>query len=69
METASAIMNEPAPPLGCLMAEVPYLLERIVAKLLSKEPDRRYQLIHDVKTDLEDLISDQESAPWTDIPR
>jgi serine/threonine-protein kinase len=55
METAAAIMNEPVPPLGRFLGEVPNRLEWVISKLLSKESGRRYQLIHEVKTDLEDL--------------
>ena len=62
METASAILNDPAPPLERYLAEVPYRLELIVAKLLSKEKERRYQLIHDVRTDLEDVKHEFESV-------
>ncbi|UCF37464.1 MAG: serine/threonine-protein kinase [Acidobacteriota bacterium] len=62
METASAILNESAPPLGRYLADVPYRLELIVSKLLSKEMQLRYQLIHDVKTDLGDSKRELESA-------
>jgi Tol biopolymer transport system component len=55
METAAAIMNEQAPPLGRYMGECPYRLELVVNKLLAKETDRRYQLIHEARIDLEEL--------------
>ena len=62
METASAILREDAPPIGRHLGDAPYLLLRIVDKLLAKDADRRYQLIHDVKTDLEDLRREEESG-------
>jgi serine/threonine protein kinase/TolB-like protein/tetratricopeptide (TPR) repeat protein len=49
VETAAAILNLPAPP----MADVPEPLERIINKMLAKEPDGRYQNVHEVRTDLE----------------
>ena len=56
METANAILNEASAPLSLHMDEVPPVLQHTVKKMLAKEPDRRYQLIHDVGTDLGELI-------------
>jgi len=52
METASAILNEVPEPLSKYRGEVSALLEHAVAKMLSKEAERRYQLVHEVHTDL-----------------
>ena len=35
--------------------EIPELLQHVVRKMLNKEAERRYQLIHEVRIDLEDL--------------
>ena len=56
VETANAILNEASPLVGEHVANAPVLLQHTVRKMLVKEPDRRYQLVHDVRTDLGDLI-------------
>ncbi|MDA2925294.1 serine/threonine-protein kinase [Acidobacteria bacterium AH-259-L09] len=58
METGNAILNEAPAPLSRHMNEVPPVLQHIVRKMLAKEPDGRYQLIHDVRTDLGELLED-----------
>ena len=55
MDTAQAIINETAPPLARYRHEIPELLQHVVRKMLNKEAERRYQLIHEVRIDLEDL--------------
>ena len=58
IETANAILSETAPPLSRYTEDIPGLLQHTVKKMLAKEPDRRYQLVHDVRTDLGDLIDE-----------
>ncbi len=55
MDTAQAIINETAPPLARFTHDIPELLQHVVRKMLNKEAERRYQLIHEVRIDLEDL--------------
>ena len=62
METASAILSEEVAPIGNHLRETPFLLQRIALKLLSKDREKRYQLIHEVKTDLEDLKQELEAG-------
>ena len=57
VETANAILKEVPAAVTRHLDNTPVLLQHTVRKMLAKEPDRRYQLIHDVRTDLEDLIS------------
>ncbi len=52
LETAAAILNRAPAPLTHHRQDLPDLLENIVSKLLAKAPDDRYQLVHDVRTDL-----------------
>jgi serine/threonine protein kinase len=54
---ASVLQREPA-PLSGRDAAVPIELERIVAKALRKDPERRYQGIKDLLIDLEALRAD-----------
>ena len=58
IETANAILSETAPPLSRYTEGIPVLLQHTVKKMLAKEPDRRYQLIHEVKTDLVELAEE-----------
>ena len=53
METAAAILNLPVPPMTRYRQDVPEILEHIVSKMLAKEPEERYQHVHEVRTDLE----------------
>jgi hypothetical protein len=45
-------LTDPPPPLASLRPEVPAALERIVARLLAKEPDRRYAGAEELILDL-----------------
>jgi eukaryotic-like serine/threonine-protein kinase len=57
-----AILNRaPVPPVR-LSAEVPTELERIILKCLDKDRNLRYQHAYDVRTDLQRLKRDTESA-------
>ena len=58
MDTATAILTETVPPLTRYTENIPVLLQHTVKKMLAKEPDRRYQLIHEVRTDLGELIEE-----------
>ncbi|MDA2925329.1 protein kinase, partial [Acidobacteria bacterium AH-259-L09] len=58
LETANAMLNEVAAPLFRHMNEVPPVLQHTVRKMLAKEADRRYQLVHDVGTNLQELINE-----------
>ena len=68
METGNAILNEAAPPLTRYTDDVPELLEHTLKKMLAKEPDQRYQLIHDVRTDLKELSDQMAAAPGVVVP-
>jgi len=58
MDTATAILGETPSPLTRYTENIPVLLQHTVRKMLAKEPDDRYQLIHDVRTDLGELRED-----------
>ena len=58
IETANAILSETAPPLARYTENIPVLLQHTVKKMLAKDSDRRYQLIHDVTTDLGELLEE-----------
>jgi len=56
METAKAVLSDTAPPLTRYTEDIPLLLQHTIKKMLAKEPDQRYQLIHEVRTNLGELI-------------
>jgi serine/threonine-protein kinase len=58
MDTATAILSETPPPLTRYTENIPVLLQHTVKKMLAKEADRRFQLIHDVKTDFGELLEE-----------
>ncbi len=62
METASAILTEVPEPISTYRPAVSPLLEHTVAKMLSKEVERRYQLAREVHTDLV-TVSQELSGP------
>ncbi len=62
VDTSHAILGETPPPLTRYTEDIPVLLQHTVKKMLAKEPDRRYQLIHEVRTDLAVLVDEIEKA-------
>ena len=62
MEMASAILTDDPPLLSQYLNAVPPVLEHIVKKMLAKELDRRYQVIHDVATDLGEVMGDHSGS-------
>ena len=56
IETANAILSETAPPLSRYAENIPILLQHAVKKMLAKESDRRFQSVHEVRTDLGELL-------------
>ena len=69
IDTASAILNNPAPPLPALGPSVPpdatADIQRIVEKCLAKEPASRYQGMRDLVVDLKAARRRLESASHT----
>ena len=63
VDTSHAILGETPPPLTRYTEDIPVLLQHTIRKMLAKEPDQRYQVVHDVKTNLGVLI--EESADST----
>ncbi|MEE8325423.1 MAG: protein kinase, partial [candidate division NC10 bacterium] len=57
IETAHAILSEIAPPLSRYAEDIPVLLQHTVKKMLAKDPDQRYQSIHEVRTNLGQLLT------------
>ena len=55
ISTIAAILREEPKPAGDVAAGVPPELERIIARCLRKDPDRRFQRMEDVKAALEEL--------------
>jgi len=55
MDTAHAILHDEPPPLGRYVDDAPDVLEHIVHKMLAKAPADRYQLAHEIHTDLAQL--------------
>jgi serine/threonine protein kinase/dipeptidyl aminopeptidase/acylaminoacyl peptidase len=58
---ASVLQKEPA-PVGQAGAPVPRDLERMIARCLRKDPQRRWQSMADIRVALEDLLEDLESG-------
>ena len=56
MDTASAILKDAPKPLADPHRDVPVLLQHIVKKMLAKDPRNRYPSIHDLQTDLMELL-------------
>jgi len=58
MDTAVAILKDTPQPLGELRPDIPVLLQHIVKKMLAKDPNDRYMSIHEVQTDLRELMEE-----------
>lgn len=59
LQTACAIMDETPPPIARYAGSVPELLEHTVKRMLAKDRGQRYQSIHEVRTNLVELLQEQ----------
>ncbi len=65
-ETFQAILSTDAPPASTLNPEVPEDLDRILAKILEKDPGMGYQTAADLRADLRRVKREVDSSPsWT----
>jgi serine/threonine protein kinase len=55
-ETVSSILHDHPPPLARYRDSIPELLQHTLSKMLVKEPDQRYQSVHEVRTNLSQLL-------------
>jgi len=62
MSTLSAILTRDPAPLSALVEYLPDELEKIVARCLRKDPERRIRNLHDVKLALEELKEQSDSG-------
>ena len=62
MATASSILQEEPAPLALHREGVSPVIQYLVRKMLSKEPERRYQLVREIHTDLVALQQDSDPA-------
>ena len=69
METAVAILKEDPPSLAVYRDDIPQLVQHTLRKMLAKDPRRRYQSVHEVQTNIEQLIRDSYSPPDVDADR
>jgi TolB-like protein len=63
VEMSSAILKDMPPPLSRYREQVPELLVHVVKKMLAKDPDDRYQSVHEIRTDLAGLTRHDSSGP------
>ena len=77
LEQVRAIQDQPHPPLSNFIEKLPQEFEDIVAKMLAKDPDRRYQTTNELLNDLKelkrtidvDLRDDQRTALFASMMR
>jgi serine/threonine protein kinase len=62
ISTLAAILNREPPPVRETAADAPRDLEKIIARCLRKDPNRRFQHMADVKVALEELKEESESG-------
>ncbi len=62
LATLSAILHQDPKPVSEIAANVPAELEKIIARCLRKDPERRAQHMGDIKLALEELKEDSESG-------
>ncbi|HET7746706.1 MAG TPA: protein kinase, partial [Vicinamibacteria bacterium] len=60
---ASAILRADPPRLRSLRPECPLALERLIEGCLAKDPDERWQSVHDVKRQLEGMATEEAVRP------
>ena len=62
VETANAILNDVPPLVAAHVDNPPLLLQHTVRKMLVKEPSRRFQSVHEVETDLGEILHGGEDS-------
>ncbi|MDW7761136.1 MAG: protein kinase [Acidobacteriota bacterium] len=62
LKTLAAVLNEEPKSASALNESVPAELERLLARCLRKDPQRRWQTMSDLKIALQDLKEDSESG-------
>ncbi len=67
-QTIDRICHATPEPIASLNRKVPQALERIVAKCLEKDPERRYATAKDLRVDLRNLQRDRESGAAARAP-
>ena len=62
IKTLAAVLNEEPKPATAVNGSLPAELERVLARCLRKDPQRRWQTMSDLKVALQDLKEDSESG-------
>ena len=60
LETAGSILKDIPLPLTRYTNAIPELLQHTLSKMLAKEPDQRYQSVHELRTNLGQLLEGSE---------
>jgi len=68
LSSLSAVLYKDPQPASQAVAEVPSELDRIIARCLKKDPERRWQTMADVKVALEELRDEMESSNFAFVP-
>jgi len=72
MSSIAAVIHKEAPPPSQVVPEIPPELDRIIARCMKKDPERRWQSMADVKVALDELRDEMESSsvdPGTKMTR
>ena len=67
LSTRSAILKNDPKPVSAVVPDIPRDLEKIIARCLRKDPERRFQYMADVKVTLEEVKEQSESGKLPDI--
>ncbi len=62
MSSIAAVIHKEAPPPSQVVPEIPPELDRIIARCMKKDPERRWQSMADVKVALDELRDEMESS-------
>ncbi|MBK9170520.1 MAG: serine/threonine-protein kinase [Bryobacterales bacterium] len=68
LSTLAAVIHKEPKPVGELSPVAPRDLDRIIARCMRKDPERRYQTMRDVRNALEELKEDSESGKLLSAP-
>lgn len=65
MDMATAILQDPPPPISTFLGNTPDLLERTLQKMLAKDRTARYPSIHEAQAHLTELLQTHYGTPPT----
>ncbi len=67
LETADAILHHDPTPLSRYSEEIPQLLEHTIRKMIAKDPNSRFQSVHEARSNLSELLNQMGAGQFPSV--